>query len=314
MAAPRLRDLTEDERARYFRGVQPLWGGGLPEEQFVTYQLRLANAPESAGRYRALGLVDERGVLLSAMKAYLLGGELLRRPLRVLGIGAVWTPPSLRRRGHAGRMLEQALQLHAALGCEAALLFTDIGTAYYQRLGFHPVESGECLVDLRQLPKGAGFRPAGPGDDEQLTRILARGRSQEAGFTLARDGWSLRFQLRRLRELARIRQVGEPEWGVLASDPAGGQAAAMIRHTRDAVDVLDAAWTTAQAREALLAGLRDCLVRSGRPGLRVWPAHQLRGLWEARPRGTALAMIAPLGQGFSPAQASRVDLTLLDHI
>ena len=50
MPEPRLRDLSEDERAAYFRGVQPLWGGGLPEEQFVAYQRRLANSTEAEGR------------------------------------------------------------------------------------------------------------------------------------------------------------------------------------------------------------------------------------------------------------------------
>jgi hypothetical protein len=123
-----------------------------------------------------------------------------------------------------------------------------------------------------------------------------------------------RFQLRRLRELARIRNVGEPEWGLFAWCKSGGEAAAMIRHTRDAVDVLDAGWTTLGARDALLGGLRDCLVRWNRPALRLWPAHQLRGLWEERPRTTAVAMAAPLGDGPCPEAGAVCELALLDHI
>ena len=316
MPEPRLRDLSEDERAAYFRGVQPLWGGGLPEEQFVAYQRRLARSAEAEGRYRVLGLFGDDGALLSAMKGYLLEGAQLGRPVRVLGIGAVWTPPELRRRGHAAGMLQRALLLYAGLGCDAALLFTDIGTAYYARLGFRPVESGECRVEARRLPRGGGFRPAAPSDADHLTRLLAGGRVPTGGLTLARDGWSLRFQLRRLRELARIRNVGEPEWGVLAGWPGsgGGEAGAMIRHTREAIDVLDAAWTSDAARDALLSGLRDCLLRSGRPLLRVWPSHQLRGLWEAQPRTSAVAMVAPLRPGARLDAADAADLTLLDHI
>jgi hypothetical protein len=108
--------------------------------------------------------------------------------------------------------------------------------------------------------------------------------------------------------------VGEPEWGVLAQGPDGGEAGAMIRHSHDAVDVLDAGWTTPAAREALFAGLRDCLLRSGRPRLRLWPAHQLRGLFPERPRTQAVAMVAPLREGMRLEAGDGAELALLDHI
>ncbi len=315
-----LRDLTEEERARYFRGVLPLWGGGLPADQFVTYQRRLANSDEAEGRYRLLGLFDGgpgAGELLSAMKVYLLAGQQPAGPARVLGIGAVFTPPERRRLGHAAEMLRRALALYQG-HADLALLFTDIGIDYYRRLGFRALESRECRVELARLPKGGGYRPAAPREALDVSRILAAGRAVEPtprpGFSLSRDGWATRFQLRRLRELARIRSVGEPEWGLFSEGKDGGEGAAMVRHTRDAVDVLDAAWTSLAARDALFAGLRDCLVRSNRPALRVWPAHQLRGLWEERPRTTAVAMVAPLGRGPCPEAGAAAELALLDHI
>jgi Acetyltransferase (GNAT) domain len=308
-----LRDLEGDERLRYFRGVLPLWGGGLGEEQFVAYQRRLAASEEAAGRYRLLGLFEAApGPLLSAMKVYTLPAAWGGRRLRALGIGAVFTPPALRRRGFAAEMLRQALAASRG-AADVALLFTDIGTGYYRKLGFTPLESGQCLVEAHRLPRGGGHRPAAPREADEVTRILSLGRSPGGAFTLLRDGWVTRFQLRRLRELARIREVGEPEWGVLAS-ARDGEGAAMIRHTRDAIDVLDAAWTSPSARDALLAGLRDCAQRSGRPFLRLWPAHQLRGLYDARPRTTAVAMAAMLGPGPAPSEGEPSELTLLDHI
>ena len=89
----------------------------------------------------------------------------------------------------------------------------------------------------------------------------------------------------------------------------------MVRMARDAIDVLDAGWTSDGARDALLARLREVLLRSGRQRLRLWPSHQLRGLFQAHPRGSALAMVAPLRPDVvvSPAGA-RADLALLDHI
>lgn len=82
-----LRELQEDEWPAYFRGMQPLWGGGLAEEPFVAYQRRLLRSPEAAGRYRVLGWIDE-GRVVSAFKAYELAGATAAGALKVLGIGA----------------------------------------------------------------------------------------------------------------------------------------------------------------------------------------------------------------------------------
>ena len=308
-----LRDLNGEDRGAYFRGVQPIWGGGLAPERFVDFQRRLADSPEAAGRYRLLGLFDGQR-LLSAMKAYELGGGFASAPLRVLGIGAVFTPPELRRSGHARRMLEVAMEDYRARGFDAAMLFSDIGSGYYERLGFQVLRSDECIADASLLPRGGAAHHAQPGDEAALARVFAQSRNAEGRLALERDGWVLRFQLRRLRELARARGVGEPEWGIHIEQPEG-EAAAMLRLSRDAVDVLDAGWTSEALRDPMLAALREFLLRSGRSHLRLWPAHQLRGLFEPQPRPSALTMIAPLQPSARlPEAGSPTDLTLLDHI
>jgi GNAT superfamily N-acetyltransferase len=309
-----LRELTADERASYFRAMQGLWGGGLAEEAFVAFQRRLASSPEAAGRYRMFGLFPRGGgVLLSGVKAYDLAGAFEGAPLRILGIGAVFTPPGLRGRGYAARMLNAALARFGDEGADAALLFSDIGAEYYRRLGFHALQSAECFAEGHQLPRSNGYRTAVAADEEPMCRLfeLARGRER---LSLSRDGWTLRFQLRRLRELSRARNLGEPEWGVMV-EGASGEAAAMVRLSREAVDVLDAAWTSDGACERLLGGLRDLLVRAGRPRLRLWPASQLRGRYAEGPRTGAIAMIAPLRAGVAlPAADEPAEFSLLDHI
>ena len=309
-----LRDLTGEERSAYFRGIQPIWGGGLPEERFQLFQRRLADAPEARDRYRLLGwFVD--GALTSAMKAYGLRAVCAGRPLRVLGIGAVFTPPELRRRGHAAGMLRAVMREYGEQGAQAAVLFSDIGVRYYERLGFRVLESRECTVDVADLPRAPdGTRPAMSGDEPMMTRLFASFRGDRPSFALGRDGWTLRFQLRRLRELARARRVTEPDWGVV-TEARSGEGAAMLRFGRDAVDVLEAAWSTEPARDRLLSGLRDCARRAGRTRLRLWPAGQLRGLFAAPERHTAVAMIAPLEGAFPlPERGGPADLSLLDHI
>ena len=306
-----LRHLTDSEREVYFRGVQPIWGGGLNPDRFVAFQRRLADSREAGERYHLFGLFDGDR-LLSAMKVYDLRGSYAGAALRVFGIGAVYTPPDLRRRGHARRMLELALADHRERGYDAAMLFSDIGGNYYQRLGFRPLESEECTVDADQLPRGGSVQSA--PDEASLARVFAQARGGSDELALARDGWVLSFQLRRLRELARARGMGEPEWGIHLAQ-SGGEAAAMVRLSREAVDVLDAGWTDLSLRDPLLAALRDFLLRSGRPRVRLWPAHQLRGLFPSKPRATAVAMVAPLRLEVKlPGAGAPAGISLLDHI
>ena len=309
-----LRDLTGEERAAYFRGIQPIWGGGLSEDRFQVFQRRLADGPEARDRYRLLGWFVN-GNLTSAMKAYELHGSCAGKPLRLLGIGAVYTPPDLRRRGHAAAMLRAALDRAKEDRMDAAVLFSDIGVRYYERLGFWPLESREATVDTSELPRpAAGVRPALAGDEPLMTRLFAAARGNGRKFALARDGWTLRFQLRRLRELARARGVGEPEWGLVA-EGRFGEGAAMVRFGRDSVDVLEAAWSSEGARDRVLGGVRDCLQRVGRTRARFWPAAQIDGLFSAPERHTAIAMIARLANGAPlPERGAAADLALLDHI
>ena len=309
-----LRDLTGEERAAYFRGIQPIWGGGLPQERFQLFQRRLADAPEAKDRYRLLGWFAG-GTLTSAMKAYDLRAHCGGRPLGVLGVGAVFTPPELRRKGHAAAMLRAAMDEAASGGAHAAVLFSDIGVKYYERLGFRVLESRECTVDGAALPRLAGgTRAALAGDEPLMTRLFAASRGEGRYFALARDGWTLRFQLRRLRELARARGVGEPEWGLIA-EGRFGEGAAMLRFGRDSIDVLEAAWNSEGARDRILSGLGECLQRVGRSRLRIWPAAQLRDLFPAPERTTAVAMIASLDPAAPlPERGGRTELALLDHI
>ena len=309
-----LRDLNGEERVAYFRGIQPIWGGGLSIERFQIFQDRLADCPEAKDRYRLLGWFAG-GALVSAMKAYDLRADCAGRPLRVLGIGAVFTPPDLRRRGHAAAMLRAAMREYAGRGAHAAVLFSDIGVRYYERLGFRVLDSRECTVAAEDLPRGAdGTRPAIAGDEPMMTRLFADSHRSRRAFALDRDGWTLLFQLRRLRELARARRVSEPEWGVV-TETRHGEGAAMLRFGREAIDILEAGWSSEAARDRLLGGLRECALRSGRGRLRLWPAGQLRGLFTAPERHTAVAMLAPLDGATSlPEAGGAADLSLLDHI
>src|SRR5690242_7125560 len=102
------------------------WGGkrSIDEQQARTL-LQLETAGPELLRY--VGLVNERGRLLGAIKRYSLlvtdeGGA----PMRAVGIGAVFTKPSMRGKGVATTLLRAVMDEARDLGYSAALLYSDI--------------------------------------------------------------------------------------------------------------------------------------------------------------------------------------------
>jgi hypothetical protein len=113
------------------------------------------------------------------------------RRVRVALFGAVFTPAARRGRGHATAMVQAALDEARARGDAAALLYSDIGTAYYRRLGFSPLPADE---HWGRLPQSSGRAAAGwslrPMREADLATLVA-----------AYDATSARRPLATIRDL-----------------------------------------------------------------------------------------------------------------
>src|SRR5262249_3552849 len=128
--------LDRAQIAEACRQHQALWGADVsPAAHAARVLRRLETAGPELLRY--VGLVDPRGRLVSALLRYSL---LLRQgasaPVRAVGIGAVFTRPSARGRGAASALLRAVMDEGRDLGYAAALLYSDIDPAFYERLGF----------------------------------------------------------------------------------------------------------------------------------------------------------------------------------
>ena len=71
-----------------------------------------------------------------------------------IGIANLFTPPPLRRRGYAGRLIEGVLAHYKEEGETVFYLLSDIGDGFYARFGFRPLPlrydgAPECLPMLR---------------------------------------------------------------------------------------------------------------------------------------------------------------------
>jgi GNAT superfamily N-acetyltransferase len=141
---PRLERARPEHIACVYRQSHALWGSGLGLDDYRGLWEDLHRTPwgRRAASFRVWASGDGSRVL-SSLKLY--------RPRIRVGdavgtatvLGAIFTPPDLRGRGYASAMVEAVLAEARTAGDLVALLFTDIGTAYYRSFGFHPLPAQE---------------------------------------------------------------------------------------------------------------------------------------------------------------------------
>lgn len=123
------------------------WGGGLTREQFLTRELRLRAHPWAARTLTTYLWKDDTGAVLASCESFLDEARVGTKSGTASTIASVFTEPRLRGQGHAANMLRAVIeQLRGSL---AVTLFSEIGTHYYQRLGFWPVPAFDTFFPAR---------------------------------------------------------------------------------------------------------------------------------------------------------------------
>src|SRR5205823_7718548 len=166
-----------------------IWSEGLSRSAYAKYNAAQRTTPWGRAHLRHWALVDG-GQMLASAKEYLFDATLDGRAIRACGIGAVFTQPRHRGRGHARALIERLIERAAADGCDLALLFSDIDPGYYARLGFTPIPT--CDLALRVVESSRHGAPAvlvRTGEDRDLTDLAAMNevRASRYRFHLARD-------------------------------------------------------------------------------------------------------------------------------
>jgi predicted N-acetyltransferase YhbS len=211
-----------------------LWGEGLSRRAYEQYNQAQMKTAWGERHLERVALVDA-GRVLSSAKRYELEATLDGRPLRVLGLGAVFTPGPERGHGHAARLIELLVERAAREGFSAALLFSEIGPGYYARLGFRVVPRDVLQVEvLRADPPAIPVRSGEAADLPHLAEIEAvhAGRYR---FALRRDPDWIGYGLAKKRLLAGLLARGARDvafevveegcrpvaWVVLVRSPRG---------------------------------------------------------------------------------------------
>jgi GNAT superfamily N-acetyltransferase len=208
----------------------PVWGEGLARDAYGRYNRAQLSTPWGAANLRRFALVDDDGRLLASAKRYDLVASLEGRPVKLMGLGAVFTPEAHRGHGYAAELLRLMLDAAADEGFGLALLFSEIAPRYYEHLGFRCLPTNQVLLSVRP-----GKRP-GPlaiamrtGDLGDLPSIVEMNASARQGYRLAlvRDSDYARFAITRKRLLAASGASGQRRVEFFVVEE-GGRAAAYV--------------------------------------------------------------------------------------
>jgi GNAT superfamily N-acetyltransferase len=188
---------------------QAIWSDGLTPHAYAQYNAAQLRTPWGARHLRRLALTSEGGALLSSAKRYQLRVRLDGQTIDAVGIGAVFTPEQQRGRGYARAIIEKILEEAHSEGAGLALLFTEIGTTYYRRLGFTAVPSHQVLLSVVEKA-GAPMVLVRAGEDRDIPAVAALAAAMQAGhrFSLMPDVDSVRFGLSKKRLLAGLSRPG----------------------------------------------------------------------------------------------------------
>jgi predicted N-acetyltransferase YhbS len=286
-----------------------IWHDGLSRRAYARHYAGQLATAWGRTHLQRWALVSNNTVLASA-KTYLFDATLDGRPIRIVGLGAVFTQPAHRGRGHAQVLVARLLERAAGHGANLALLFSEIGSAYYARLGFSVVPRSELVLRASESDRrGAPAILVRAGEQRDLDDVVAMGRSRSASyrFRLERDRDVVQFALAKKRMLAGLGPAGAREVQFFVAEEGASAVAYVIVSARGSDWLIEEAGDRDPAGARLGAILQVLIARDPaerRPALQGWlPGGlcppQVR-LVERRPSREVM-MIRPLSTNGTPA-------------
>ena len=194
---------------RIFDLTYPIWNEGLTRDAYARWNTAQLRTPWGRDHLVRLALVDESGDLLATAKRYRFDARISGRTGWMCGLGAVFTPPDRTGQGHASALIETLLEREKSEGALVACLFSEIGTGFYERLGFSVVPLDEVTVRVRS-GAGAPAMLVRAGTDADLPSLadMHDVRSGAVPFALRRDPSAIAFALAKKRLFAGLSGPG----------------------------------------------------------------------------------------------------------
>jgi predicted N-acetyltransferase YhbS len=252
-----------------------IWNDGLDPSAYRQYYAAQRRTVWGRTHLHRWALVDGVEVLASA-KLYRLHGVLDGRPVRIAGLGAVFTQPAHRRRGHARTIINRLLERETAEGADLALLFSEIDPEYYARLGFTAIpRSTLTLTVVESDRRGAPAILVRAGGDNDLSAIAEMGRTRSESYRLHPDRKpeAIQFAITSRRLRAGLGPPGAREVQFFVAEEGAAAVAYVV------ITAQPGAWTIEEAGDrdpggARLGAILQVLIARDphemRPAIRGW--------------------------------------------
>jgi predicted N-acetyltransferase YhbS len=207
----------------------PVWHEGLTRQAYGQWNGAQMRTPWGREHLHRVALVDDSGRLLASAKRYRFPIRLDNNDGWMCGLGAVFTPVEQRGRGYAGALIKRLLDEERSRGVMLAALFSEIGPAFYRRLGFDPVPFDEVTVRV-DLPAGAPAMLVRAGDERDLPDVGAIHNSQSgpARFALRRDPSLIQYAVSKKRLFAGLSSPGTRQLEFFVAEEGASAAAYVV--------------------------------------------------------------------------------------
>ena len=268
-----------------------VWGSGLTPAQFLEREQRLRAHPWAARTLTTWLWRDDDGAVLASCESFLDDAQAGARTGTAATIASVFTEPELRGRGHAANMLRAVTKrLGADPRCLAVTLFSEIGTALYQRLGFWPVPAFDTFFPARaDAPEVEWLdaplpTPRHSAGDEHTLRLT---------LSSPRLDWQLE------RERLYTAALGRPPLSPHGARVGESTITWTAYWKTNELQVLSLDARTPEHQGPLLHAAAHAAHRCGLPVVRVWETDDLTHVPGARraARTDEIAMFLPLLPG-----------------
>jgi len=260
---------------RVLDATHSVWHDRLNREaysKFVAAQLKTA-----WGRHhqRRFALMNGAEVLASAVH-YDLAAVLDQRPVRVCGIGSIFSAPADRGGGHAEELVNLLLDHAARDGADMALLFSERSQDPLKLTDFEVISISDAeLAVTESSRRGAPMTLIRGGEVRDLAAIVAMGhvRASPFRFHLDRDVDFVQYVITKKRLLAGLGETGARQLHFFIAEE-GITAAAYI-----VVSIVGGTWTIEECGDRDPSGARVGAILQAliarepverRPTIRAW--------------------------------------------
>ena len=236
---------------RVLDDTYPIWHEGLSREAYSKWSRGQLRTPWGREHLQRFVLLDERDRHVASLKRYHYPVHVNGRDGWMCGIGAVLTAPAHRGQGHASRLVADVVEQSRAEGALLAGLFSEIGTAFYERLGFSTVALDEVSVRVTRRD-GSPAMLVRSGDDRDLPGLAAMHATRASGarLVLRRDAPLIHYALAKKRLFAGLSARGSRQLEFFVAEE-GASAVAYVVLSQN-----EYGWTLEEAGDRDPAGAR----------------------------------------------------------